>query len=472
MNPHQIEKEQDMRDLFANKERMFRELIETAKSGVYMSDEKGVLFYVNHAFVEMLGRERKDDVIGLNIAKELYADPKERVIFLGEIEKKGFVKDYQVRLVRRNLPPIFLSITSHVMRNESGKVIGMQGIVHDVTDRYLLEERLLLEKLKLEEILGFDEQVGAIHNINNLADFIVLKAATILRAEKCSLMLVDEDANELCIRGAYGLTEEAITHSRSKLGEGIAGMVAQDGRSVLVKNIEYDRKFRRKNRENYKGRSFMSAPVKLKNRVIGVINVSDRPGSGQEPFGDLDLKLLRAIARQSAVAIENAELYKELEYLSVTDPLTSLSNYRSFVKSVDDEIQRGKRFSSIFSILMLDVDNFKGYNDTYGHLEGDRFLKEFSRLLTSNLRSIDKVCRYGGDEFVILLPETNNQQAKLVADKIKALVEIHPFAQPMTASIGVCEYRKTLSRFEFVMRADRAMYQAKQRGKNQVYMYT
>ena len=186
-------------------------------------------------------------------------------------------------------------------------------------------------------------------------------------------MLFDEASNELCIKGAKGLSEEVITGTRVKLGDPIAGLVAKEGGEILVKNIEYDQRFERKSRPSYRSRSFMSASIKLNDRLIGVVNIADKHSTAEKQFSEVDLKVLCAIVRQAAVAIENAKLYRELEYLSVTDPLTNLWNYRCFVTSVDDEIQRFKRFSNGFSLLMVDVDNFKEYNDTLGHLEGDVF---------------------------------------------------------------------------------------------------
>ena len=178
-----------------------------------------------------------------------------------------------------------------------------------------------------------------------------------------------------------------------------------------------------------------------------------------------------AIVRQAAAAIENAKLYRELEYLSVTDPLTNLWNYRCFINSVDEEIQRCKRFANTFSLLMIDADNFKSYNDSYGHLEGDLLLKELGKIFTGNLRVIDKVCRYGGDEFVVLLPNTDIDRAKIAAEKLRAAVEKCAFKQKMTVSVGIAEYRTNLSRFELIMRADRCLYQAKTQGRNRVFIH-
>lgn len=465
-----IAKDKQINLLFAESEKMYRNLVESVRNGIYMADANDTLFFVNQSFVDILGYQSKDELLGRNIAKDLYRHPQMREEFLRQMQSSCFVRDYEFEVIRRDGAIVTLLGTSNFIRNDRGDVIGVEGIVHDVSEKKALEAKLQNEKIKLEEILGFDERVTSIRNLDRLVDFVVEKATAILQAQKCSLMLFDETVNELCIKSAIGLSEEVVTQTRIKLGDAIAGRVAKDGVDVLVKNIEYDSRFERPNCASYHGRSFMCSPIKLNGRLIGVVNIADKK-AGAEQFSETDLKILSAIVRQAAVAIENAKLYRELEYLSVTDPLTNLWNYRCFINSVDEEIQRFNRFANTFSLLMIDVDNFKTYNDTYGHLEGDSFLKALGHIFISHLRILDKVCRYGGDEFVVLLPNTNIKQAAIAAEKLRMAVERYEFKRPMTISIGIAQYHKSLSRFELIMRVDRALYQAKHQGRNKTNLH-
>ena len=212
----------------------------------------------------------------------------------------------------------------------------------------------------------------------------------------------------------------------------------------------------------------MSAPILMGDRLLGVINVANKNTFESNVFTDLDLKILRMISRHVAVAMENATLYKKLNYLTVTDPLTHMYNYRYFSTYLDHEIKRMKRYSENLCLLMIDVDNFKLYNDTFGLLEGDLLLKKMSTVLSKCLREVDIACRYAGDEFVVILPRVSLANAAIVADKIKRNFENSEFKTPMTLSIGIAECVEKMNRHALILKADTALYQAKKKGKNKV----
>ena len=460
-------KEKELNLLNPESHRIFRHLIESVRSGIFMADKNGNLFFVNQAFAEILGYPNKEEILGLNWAEQLISLDS-RDSFLKDMEKASFIRDYEVQGLRKDRSTVLLSVTSNFIRNDKGDVIGVEGVVLDITEKKKLEENLKTEKLKLEQILSFDETISMLRNLDQLVDYIVEGTTGILNADKCSLMLMNKDSRELTIKSAKGLKPEVVSATRVNLGESIAGIVAQEGKSILVKNIEYDQRFQRKSRPSYIGRSFMSVPIRLDHDLIGVINVADKNANERDTFTEIDLKILSAIARQAAVAIENVKLYNELEYLSKVDPLTELCNYRSFVKYLDNEINRVKRYPGILSLLMIDIDNFKLINDTYGHLEGNRLLKEIAELFKNNLRGVDIICRYGGDEFAVILPGTDVNQTQIVAEKLRKKVEGYPFIKGVTLSMGIAGYQPRLSRFDFIVKADRALYQSKKDGKNRI----
>lgn len=464
-----IAKEKDINFLYPQSEALYRRLIESVKNGIYMADKEGRLFFVNQAFVEILGFDSKDEILGLNLAQHLYCDLKDREVLLKKMEERGYVSDYIVRNRRKDGSEVVLSATSNFIKNDQGEIIGVEGIVRDITEKAKLEEQLAVEKRKLEEILGFDEKLSSLRKIDRLTDFVVKKAADILEAEKCSLMLIDKNAGELCIKAAKGLSEEVIKRTVLKVGEAIAGVVAQAGKPLLVRNIEYDPQFKRANRLSYKTRSFLSVPVKLEEKLIGVLNVSDKNSAERDFFNELDLKILVDLSREVAVAIENVKLYKELNYLTITDALTELHNYRYFTHHLDYEIERLKRFPAPLALLLLDIDNFKSFNEQYGRAQADAALKEISHLLEKNIRGVDILCRYAADEFVIILPGTDKKGLRIIAEKLQAFIE--KSGVKTTLSIGAAIHTPGMTRVDLVLSADRALSEAKKEGKNRIKVY-
>ena len=480
--PTYIARERDLNLAYPESQQMFRRLVERGHVGIFIADVQGYLFYFNHAFVLLLGHATKDDVLGTNLADTVFKDPGKRAEFLKKINETGLVRDYEVEIGRSDHLRIMVSVTSNLVESDTGEVIGIEGIMYDVTWKHELEEELLIEKQKLEQILEFDEIIGPVKEFDDLVDCVVDRTAKILEVMKCSLMLLDDETGAMSIVGARGLSDEVVRETRIKPGEMVAGAVIKEGRPLLVRNIEYDRKFQRANDPHYLGRSFMIVPISLGERVVGVINVADRiktrkfgslaTVNDEKPFGDVDLRILCAIAREVSVALENVRLYKELRSLAVTDPLTHIYNYRQFSKSLDYEIKRCRRNNISLCVIMIDVDDFKSYNDTFGHLEGDALLKNLGQIFRSQLREVDIVCRYAGDEFAIILPDTDMEGAQRAARKIREGVKRFSFRKEVSLSLGVAGYADGITQYRLIQNADKALYQAKQEGKDRICVST
>lgn len=340
------------------------------------------------------------------------------------------------------------------------------------SDLRKFKERLQIEKDKFEQVLNIEEGLNTILEMNKLVDFIVDKTMEVLEAEKCSLLLLDDHKQELCVRGRKGAYDDAAGEHRIKMGQPIAGVVARDGEPVLVINIEEDSRFARPAGASYKTKSFMCAPIKISHVLKGVMCVADKKsGDAQAGFSALDFKIFCMIVRQVAVALENAQLCRELNYLAVTDPLTDLNNFRYFTQCLDHEIHRAVRYGNPLCLLMIDVDNFKLINDHYGHLEGDGLLKRVGQILKRMTRKVDIVCRYAGDEFVVILPETEINQAWKAAEKIKENIKNLSSWKEITVSMGLAQYHENMGRHDLICKADIALWEAKKRGKNRVHSF-
>jgi len=190
-------------------------------------------------------------------------------------------------------------------------------------------------------------------------------------------------------------------------------------------------------------------------------------------FEELDLRIKRVL-RESEFKKERALLLKEMEKLAITDALTGLYNSRQFFHQIKQEIKRYDRYSRSLSMLILDIDFFKKYNDTWGHIEGDKVLMNIGRIINSCMRSMDTAYRYGGEEFAILLPETGIKRACLVGARIKDNIASEIFrpepgkTQSVTVSIGACELMDGEDFTAFIKRTDKAMYKSKETGRNKL----
>ena len=339
---------------------------------------------------------------------------------------------------------------------------------------------------KFDQFVAISEMTKAIMPIQNfqlLLRKILDQSAGLLKAEQGSLMLIDQETEDLLLSVKKGAFEGLTNQLRIHRGEGIAGRVAACGEALLVEDLEHDRRIRHKNRLHYKTRSFVSIPLKIGERVIGVLNLSDKMTG--EVFNEEDLNLIQAFATHAAIVMDrNVFLNKteKLEKLTITDPLTGLSNRRYLFERLKEELARSERHGHLLSLLMLDLDGFKQCNDTRGHLFGDKVLKDMALTIVTTIRSMDIASRYGGDEFIVILPETGEKVATDIAERLRANVEAelaiasqnnnHGGQEIITASIGIACYPKHGTTIEHLLKnVDSALYLAKKCGKNRIAVF-
>ena len=223
---------------------------------------------------------------------------------------------------------------------------------------------------------------------------------------------------------------------------------------------------------------FVTIPLKAKDKVVGAILVDNI--FNKKPISKSDVKMLAMFASHAGLAIENSRLYEETVYLSNIDWLTKLWNYGKFHTHLSFELEKAKINETSTSLVMVDVDNFKIFNDTLGHMKGDEALRQIASVLQGKSRKCDVVARYGGEEFAIIMPNTSKENARLFSERLRSEVE-RLFLEDVslesknrcTISSGIATYPEdATSKSELISRADLALYDAKHAGKNRTCVYT
>jgi diguanylate cyclase (GGDEF)-like protein len=303
-------------------------------------------------------------------------------------------------------------------------------------------------------------------------ELVVEKIRQLIPSEAWSLMMVDEDKRELVFEAALGAKARDVSALRLKIGEGVAGWVAQSGKPAIVNDTARDPRFSAQvdTRTQFETRSILCAPLVSRGHTIGVLEIINKQGG---PFTRADLQLVLTLVEPCAIAIENAILFQRTEQLTITDDLTRLFNSRYLNLYLGREIKRCKRHGIPLSVIFLDLDGFKGINDQFGHLAGSGTLTEVGTILAQGVRESDILARYGGDEFVAVLPETPASGALVIAERLRRAIEEHRFLEPLglaariSASFGISTYPDhALTPEGLIQKADQAMYRVKEREKN------
>ena len=291
--------------------------------------------------------------------------------------------------------------------------------------------------------------------------------------EAAILIRAADGSRRHVVRAVHGFdAPNRVLGRQIEAGDGIAGQVARTGESVVITDVSNAPEYLAFWGEAAREGSFGAFPIALQGTMLGILGVTR---AVSDPLTPVQLRLLTAIADQAALAIRHTQVVDELRSLSTTDELTHLANRRALSRRLEREIERARRFHHSLAVIAIDIDYFKNLNDTCGHPTGDAALIAVADHLQASVRRIDTVARTGGEEFLVLLPETEIAEAMLVAEKLRAQIANHEIpggaTQPgghLTISLGVAELLADEEGAALLARADEALYAAKRRGRDRV----
>ena len=303
-------------------------------------------------------------------------------------------------------------------------------------------------------------------NLDSILQTIMEKMAEYFRPDTWSLLMVDEEKEELYFAIAVGAAAEVLSKARLKVGEGIAGWVAKHGQVLIVPDVQCDPRFSSRLDEmtQLQTRSIICVPLRSKHRVLGVIQLVN----ANVDMSEQEMFFLQALCDYAAIAIENSRSVEKIQELTITDDCTGLFNARHLHKTLETEVYRSARFAYEFSVIFIDLDYFKQVNDRHGHLVGSRLLAEVGYRIKAQLRLIDFAFRYGGDEFVVLLPQTTKDQAVVVAKRLQDSIRSGIFCTEqglnltVRASMGLATFpHDAQTPHDIIRQADEMMYMVK-----------
>jgi two-component system cell cycle response regulator len=466
-----IYEQKQIEKMLQESEEKFRNLVENARDVIFaLSPEDGSFTFLNPAFENTTGLPRSE-WMGKPFVPLLHPDEAPLVMEMFQRALRGEIPPtLEMRILSGQGEYLMFEVSATPLISD-GKVISVLGVARDITGRKHIEEHIVSQSCELAiknmELLTLHKVSSAIsHTIDKESLFKnILNTITELDIFKvkrqAGILIVEGDRLNLIAHLGHSKAFLDM-HKNMTVYDCLCGLAVRKGEIIISKNSHTDCR----HTIQYPGmepHGHIIIPLKTADKVLGVLYLYLPPDA--EP-GESMLTTLETIGGQIGIAINNSTLFEETKELSLHDPLTGLANRRMVSIVFERSLAASKRFGSSFSIIMLDLDNFKKYNDTHGHTEGDMLLVKIAGILSEEVRALDLVARYGGEEFLILLPETDVTIACKVAERIRKSVETKTAS---TLSLGVTScYSGILTMKDFIKKADDALYHAKQKGKNRV----
>jgi diguanylate cyclase (GGDEF)-like protein/PAS domain S-box-containing protein len=460
-------------DVLRESEERFRSVAQSATDAIISIDSSGVIVFWNTSAERLFGYS-VDEAISKPLAiilphrfREAHQKGLSRLTSTDESSLIG--KTIEIVGLKKDGAEFPFEMTLSTWKTNKGTFFT--AIIRDITRRKHAEERLMrqsleigLRNVELSTLYKISSAISRTIDMNDLFSNILntILEIDILKVErKGGILLIDGDKMNLVSHLGHPKSFLNI-HNNMTVNDCLCGLAARTGEVIISKNSHTDCNHTIAYPE-MTPHGHLIIPLKAIDKIMGVLYL-------YLPVDfDIDERTIQtfiAIGNQIGIAINNCLLHEKAKMLSLYDPLTKVANRNLMNVEIEKNFARAERFGSSLSIIMTDLDNFKKYNDTYGHTYGDRLLVQAAKILSNEVRTVDLVARYGGEEFLIILPDTELKGAYEVAERIRRSVEA---MTAVTLSLGVSSYSSEILNMEaFIKQADDALYRAKQKGKNRV----
>ena len=330
----------------------------------------------------------------------------------------------------------------------------------------------------VEQVTPLARQINCL-DIERIADVCIKHIPNLVGARLASLYILDETNNILHLQKHNHpfLINKIVSLNQNPPSPMV--MAVRSKELILVGDIDTHKKpiIRKSQRAfagNYKTNNCAITPLICQDRVVGVLNLADKMES--DSFDSEDIALIELLSQLVGASIGNIKLFEKIQRQATTDGLTGLANHKTFYEILEKELWRSRRYGGQISLIMIDIDNLKSINDTYGHRAGDKVIREISRKIKDCIRQIDTAARYGGDEFAVILPNTSLPDAVVAAERMVDAVAHSPAIWKkeqiaVSISVGLGQYDADTNPEDITSGSDRALYTAKQAGKNTVRIF-
>jgi len=366
------------------------------------------------------------------------------------------------------------------LRTAGTEIIGgsCAHLIWDLIDEHLRQRNETKQRLaQFQDLYHLGLVLSSSHNLREVNNTVIDYAAKLTKCPAGSVVLIDHVTGEMVLECAKGFTPEFYKKKRwvSRRG-GLTGHVLNQKSPLVISDITKYNSFNNEIMLKEHIQSLAAAPLIVNGRILGILYIDDFE---EHHFSQEDIYILTLISTYAALAIERTKLMEDTRKMAITDSLTGLYNHRYLFSRLDEEVERARRYHHPMAIVTFDIDYFKKYNDSHGHLQGNEALSLIGRMTKDNARQIDVCVRNGGEEFVVLMPETSKEVAFKLAERLRERIEAYEFKgqekQPggnLTISLGVSGLLEdSTDPIELMNKADQALYEAKRRGRNRVVAF-